>query len=252
MKDHVNFENIEDAMSYLNILGKPIPELPPLSLYHPKPKDPVVGGDPIRVPIDRVAARVVAKAPDHFKPPPEPAKNIMNDPKPVITSERQRNRENMDQIHNQMSQSPDGGASNLVMRKKEADFDIELAAAGTKKFTQNVQQTEDLVKRAEESRAAIDYLVTHVQKAWCDYDDFITKALVKARATKVAIEIETKQTLATLADVRKFFLDPRHEEEIQRLKEFVQICERLRELKRDGFLDAVTDTILRLEMGGEQ
>ena len=175
----------------------------------------------------------------------------MNEQKPIITSERERNRGKMsDRTYDQISQAADPGAF-LVQTKKEADFEVELTDAQTKRFVKNVQDTETLVKRAEEARAAIEYLVSHVKVVWAEYDDYITKALTKARATKVAIEIETKQTLSTLSDVRKFFLDPRHEEEVQRLKEFVQICERLRELKADGFLDAVTDTILRLEMGNQ-
>lgn len=50
-----------------------------------------------------------------------------------------------------------------------------------------------------------------------------------------------------MADVRKFFLEKEHVTEIDRLKEFIQLCERLKALKDAGVLDVITDAILKLE-----
>ena len=47
-------------------------------------------------------------------------------------------------------------------------------------------------------------------------------------------------------EIRKFFMDDEHEKQIARLKEFVEVCERLNELKNSGFLDSVANTILKL------
>ena len=237
------FHSVEEAANYIRLLSKPIPKegIAPLSLYKPKPKELIAGGDPVRIPVDRVAARVVAPAPDWAKAPPPPAQKRekpMNDKAPIAASDKK--------MSDRISQS--GGNTFLVGTKKDADFNVELAGKFEKHFDKNVEDTENLVKRAEEARAAIEYLVNNVKREWVEYDDFIIEALKKARATKVAIEIETKQTLTALGDVRKFFLDPRHEQEVQKLKEFVDICDRLRELKSSGFLDAISDTILRLSM----
>jgi hypothetical protein len=230
-------------MSYIRVLAKPIHnELPPLSLYKPKPKDIIAGGDPVRTPVDRLAARVIAPAPDWAKPSPPPA----------TKAERFMNLENRNaptKTNDELSRSSVGGPGvDRVAQKKEADQHVELADAMAKRFTKNVEDSENLVRRAEEATAAIKYLCEHMPLAYNEYDDQIINALKKTRATKVAIEIETKQTLAALSDIRKFFLDPRHEEEVVKLKEFVDICERLRELKASGFLDAVSDTILRLSI----
>lgn len=249
MSEQTEFNNIEDATAYIRLLGKPIPELPPLSTYKPKLKEIIAGGDPTREPVDRVARRVVAPAQEHFKPPEQQLSKMNESHKPQVTSERQRNRDhNMENAQRSREADP---TSIVLQPRKQADEDILILDESAKKFEKNVRDTESLVKRGEDAHAAIEYMVTHVQRAWAEYDEWLTKAMIRARATKVAIEIETKQTITTLGDVRKFFLDPRHEEEIQRLKEFVQLCERLRELKRDGFLDGIVDTILKLEIGNE-
>lgn len=50
-----------------------------------------------------------------------------------------------------------------------------------------------------------------------------------------------------MADVRKFFLEKEHVTEIDRLKEFLDLCDRFKKLKDDGVLDVITDVILKLE-----
>ena len=67
------------------------------------------------------------------------------------------------------------------------------------------------------------------------------------REKKFALESETRQLLSAFGDVRQFFLDDRHEEQVKRLAEFVALCERLKALKETGFLDTVADTMLKLE-----
>lgn len=131
--------------------------------------------------------------------------------------------------------------------KKEKDFNAEVVTASTKQFTKSVQNAEDLVTRAKEATDAIEYLCTHVKVEWAEFDDFITKALTKTRATKVSFEIENRQLLASLRDVRTFFFDEKHITEVARLKEFIELCERLQSLQKSGFLDTIADTILKLE-----
>jgi hypothetical protein len=52
--------------------------------------------------------------------------------------------------------------------------------------------------------------------------------------------------MANLREVRAFFLDKDYATELARLREFVEVCERLKLLKDCGFLDTVADTMLRL------
>jgi hypothetical protein len=53
--------------------------------------------------------------------------------------------------------------------------------------------------------------------------------------------------MGALKEVRQFFLEESYETEIQRLHEFIDLCERLQALKESGFLDIVADTMLKLD-----
>lgn len=66
-------------------------------------------------------------------------------------------------------------------------------------------------------------------------------------AFRASVLLDVSGAKRELEDVRKFFLAKEHTQEVERLKEFIGLCERLRELKRDGTLDAVAETILKLE-----
>lgn len=73
------------------------------------------------------------------------------------------------------------------------------------------------------------------------------KALVEElRSMRMTSAAEVAATLKPLEDLRKFFLGSEHEKEIARLREFVELCERLEKLKASGFLDTVADTLLKL------
>jgi DNA-binding transcriptional ArsR family regulator len=72
-------------------------------------------------------------------------------------------------------------------------------------------------------------------------------ALRSARMTTVS---EISQSLTVLRDIRRFFLEEAHVQEMERLERFVAVCKELERLKKDGVLDALSDTILRLGVGG--
>jgi hypothetical protein len=75
---------------------------------------------------------------------------------------------------------------------------------------------------------------------------FMRTTLATVREQKMALSTETRSLLNSLREVREFFLEDKHELEIKRLLEFVELCERLHNLKKSGFLDAIAETILRL------
>jgi hypothetical protein len=53
-----------------------------------------------------------------------------------------------------------------------------------------------------------------------------------------------------LKEVRQFFIGSDYKAEMERLSEFVALCERMQKLKDTGFLDRVADTMLNLAEGG--
>ena len=66
------------------------------------------------------------------------------------------------------------------------------------------------------------------------------------RGLRMTTTTEIAAMLKPLEDIRKFFLGAEHDKEIARLREFVDLCERLETLKKSGFLDTVADTMLKL------
>lgn len=66
-------------------------------------------------------------------------------------------------------------------------------------------------------------------------------------AFKASVILDLGAAKKEMADVRKFFLEKEHVTEIDRLKEFLDLCDRFKKLKDDGVLDVITDCILKLE-----
>lgn len=107
-------------------------------------------------------------------------------------------------------------------------------------------QTIDLAVRLEEAEAYLDVHTDYVKESWVEVNKAAAKVLEDLRLTRMAIGNEAERVVKDLSDVRKFFLADEHEKEIARLKEFIELCERIRALKNDGTLDKVADTILKL------
>lgn len=135
-----------------------------------------------------------------------------------------------------------------VQREKSNELlNAEIAKKGAKLYAASVENAETLAKRAKDATDAIAYIASHIETSWEDCRENLKSSLAEIREIKFAIDSETKQLLSALGDIRRFFLDDRHEEQVRRLAEFVSLCERLKSLKDSGFLDDVADTILRLE-----
>lgn len=109
-----------------------------------------------------------------------------------------------------------------------------------------MDKTEELVDRATDARAAMAVLTESFSKDWGDFIETADARLKDLRMARMAIDTEMRQIMSALREVRGFFVDKDYETERTRLKEFVEICERLKLLKESGFLDTVADTMLRL------
>lgn len=67
-------------------------------------------------------------------------------------------------------------------------------------------------------------------------------------AFKSSVILDLSAAKKEMADVRRFFLEKDHVTEIDRLKEFLDLCDRFKKLKDAGGLDVITDCILKLEV----
>jgi hypothetical protein len=108
------------------------------------------------------------------------------------------------------------------------------------------KETRPAVKAAEDARAIIKELM---QGLGGDMERFEANSklyIEGIRQTRFAIVTECSQMTKPLSEVRQFFIGSDYKEQVTRLREFVELCERLQKLKESGFLDAVSDTMLRL------
>ncbi len=108
------------------------------------------------------------------------------------------------------------------------------------------KQNRPYVNEAQEAHQTSSELYNGMARAFEGFKKDTTSRIAEMRGIKLALVGEVRQMLDGLKDVRSFFLDVRHDEEVKRLKEFIDLCERLKALKESGFLDTVADTMLRL------
>jgi hypothetical protein len=211
---------------------KPVTNRERIHLYEPRRKEPVVNSEDIKwKPVDIVAVRVVAKAPWWAEPPqPEPKmRDELPKEPPRIKSKRMLTDEGyVEELLNTESVAP-----------AAVDQHGKTVKAGLK-------ASEELIERARELVDTIDFLAKGIQEPWDEYQRFIKKSIVEVREQRIALSSETRLLMGSLKEVRQFFLEEAYETEINRLHEFIDLCERLQALKESGFLDAVADTILKL------
>lgn len=136
--------------------------------------------------------------------------------------------------------------SEPTSKKHEQNKSRSVAIGISKKFEDNVEKSEEIVERAKAATEAIDHLANNVKRSWMDCEKEITDAIKAARTKKFLVKTEMNSMLNQFKDVRKFFLADCHDEEVEKLERFVELCERLEKLKKSGFLDSVADTILKL------
>lgn len=107
---------------------------------------------------------------------------------------------------------------------------------------------EELAMRVAATRDYLRGVSELMRKSWIDWMDGAGKRLVEIRQLRLALEDESRRTLAACRDVRHFINEEGHEQEVAKLERFVGLCERLRAVQKDGTLDAVVDCILKLEV----
>lgn len=102
------------------------------------------------------------------------------------------------------------------------------------------------VLAAQDARKIIRELLDGIGGEMEKFNANSKKYLEDIRQTRFAVVSETASMTKELKDVRQFFLGSDYNEQVTRLREFVDLCERLHKLKQSGFLDSVADTMLRL------
>ena len=106
------------------------------------------------------------------------------------------------------------------------------------------------VKAAREARETMSELLRGIGGEMEQFEASCRDHLNTIRAKRIAVVSEATQISNALKEVRQFFIGADYKAEIERLSEFVALCERMQKLKDSGFLDRMADTMLNLAEGG--
>jgi hypothetical protein len=198
-------------------------------------------------PIDLNAAKMLMASPWYCKSP---------QPKPVMKDEKQRPPESggiytpqpkkyvSDEgisVENRLG--PEGYVTELIASDSVSQPAVE---AHEKVMKQRMAGLENLEERINEIHAAIQHSCKALKEPEEELRTLLQDALINLREKRFGIGSEIRNLLNNLRELRAFFLGPDHSAEVERLKEFVDLCERLQKLKESGFLDVVADTLIKL------
>jgi len=220
----------------------------------------VAGGDIIWKPIDRTAAMMLSKAPWWAQPPaakPETKPVEVETPKAKKQKRKRTHMSNRNIVESGGVIAGSGGPNDdfistaglRITRINGEDF-IHMDSAQqflAAEIAKLPKETRPNVLAAQDARKIIEELLNGIGSDMERFNASTKQYLTDIRQTRFAVVTETAQMTKELKDVRQFFLGSDYKEQIERLREFVDLCERLKKLKDSGFLDSVADTMLRLD-----
>lgn len=103
-----------------------------------------------------------------------------------------------------------------------------------------------LIEDTNEAQQALRTAIEGIGKNMDKIKPMKKELIENLRGMRMTTTTEVAAMIKPLEDLRKFFLGAEHDKEVERLREFVDLCERLERLKKSGFLDTVADTMLKL------
>lgn len=108
------------------------------------------------------------------------------------------------------------------------------------------RETRPLVLMAQDARATVDEMYKGIGGDMEKHRENMKNHLSNLKGFKIAYVAEVNAIKKELQDIRTFFVGAEHDREIARLREFVDLCERIATLKKAGTLDTVAETIIKL------
>lgn len=138
------------------------------------------------------------------------------------------------------------GTKDIVTEKSDHQMSVEVTNRVIKETSRQLEQTNELIDKANDARSALDVLANSWNTEWVEFLKNADTRIRELRERRMGIDSESRVLMSHLREVRAFFLDANYATEIERLRDFIGLCERLKALKDSGFLDTVADTMLRL------
>jgi predicted RNase H-like nuclease (RuvC/YqgF family) len=137
----------------------------------------------------------------------------------------------------------DGDGNPLLDMRKLEPIIADMAIRTSKQIPETMST---LVEQTIEARQSLSQACEGIGENVEKLKPLKKEMIDELRGLRMTTTTEVAAMLKPLEDIRKFFLGAEHEKEVERLREFVDLCERLEKLKASGFLDTVADTMLKL------
>ena len=210
-----------------------------------------------RKPINREAGRLVQKASEWAKPPVEQQQQPTKKQKGKHMSDKGKLSErdsgpSRELFQGSLTKTATGAplkSNSGIPRDANPNeyFNInEIALRIIERINQEPHQLTALARAAVDARAVLDENIKLIGPVMEDFNARVKVALEDMRQSRFAVVGEIAHLLQPLKEVRAFLLGKDYQFEVTRLKEFCDLCERLVKLKKDGTLDAIADTIIKL------
>lgn len=223
-------------------------------------REKVVGGVIKWKPADRVAARVVSKRPWWADPPPETkvTEAFAENRKP---KRKRKHMSNKSGVATSGGYIPEAG-NHFPNQDRQLNNGLKIVMVGGKEMidvdsahefvircvNEMPKETRPMVQSAQDARTIVGELIHGLMRDVEQFKANCSAYIQDIRNTRFSVVTETAMMTKELKDVRQFFLASDYAEQRDRLKEFVDLCERLQKLKQSGFLDSIADTMLRLSV----
>lgn len=254
----ITFTDIDQALDYARVLAKPMPLVAPKDFTHhtQKPRhEKVVNSDVKWKPVNKVAALVVSRAPEWALPPAPPPKLVEKKPiifptpnkpkKPKTTSMKTESHQVPNSYNgNNHSFMEIRNGVDMVNVDKLREWIVQEINSG--RLTAEVNPA---IKAAKDARSVLRDLCDGMGGDMERFENNAKMYLETIRSKRMAMVAEASQIAHALREVRQFFIGGDYVEEMRRLNDFVNLCERLHALKQTGFLDKIADTMLSLSVG---
>lgn len=125
----------------------------------------------------------------------------------------------------------------------DPEFNLVVVGRAMEQVNGMLQRANDEVDR---SRKELEKAAMAIHAITKDVLPELTKTLAAVRDSRMAVVNEMKDMLTVLRDVRRFFIEDEFDLEQTRMERFIVLCREFQSLKKDGVLDAVCDSALRL------
>jgi hypothetical protein len=205
-----------------------------------------------REPINREAGRLIQKASEWAKPPPVQEQHKQKGKSKMAKGREihqggMREDEFFQGAHTASGKSIPSNSGIPRDANPEEYFSIhDLAVKVVAQINREPHQLTALARAAFDARNVLEENMSQIGPVMIDFNARVKTALEDVRQARMAVVGEIAHLLLPLKEVRQFFLGKDYDQEIARLKEFTSLCERLAALKKDGTLDAIADTIIKL------